>query len=147
LDLVDSLGNIYHENYQSARKPNAIIEYMLKSIKSKIDPNLYYSPSMSNVVGDLGNYKNFYQSLIDLAKEGKVEEAMEFLEQNDPELCLKQGNKLEKRLIDIYKDTFMKSQSQYDLDSFFISLDMYKKLFDYIEKLKMGENPVLHFLY
>jgi hypothetical protein len=38
---------------------------------------------------------------------------------------------------------FMKSQSQYDLDRFFISSDMYKKFFEYIKKLKMGENPVL----
>jgi hypothetical protein len=133
----------WHGNYQTARKPNQVIEYMLKGIKSKTDLNLYYSPSMSNLIGDLGNYKNFYQSLIDLAKEGKVEEAMEFLEQNDPELYLKQGKKLEDRLISIYKDKVLKVQSAYDIGKYFISHDLYDKLISYLDKRQKGENPVL----
>lgn len=133
----------YHGNYQTARKPNEVLEYMLKSIKSKTDLNLYYSASMSNLIGDLGNYKNFYQSLIDLAKEGKVEEAMEFLEQSDPELYLKQGKKLEDRLISIYKDKVLKVQSAYDIGKYFISQNLYDELISYLDKRKKGENPVL----
>lgn len=143
MDVVCSNGKIYHGNYQSAKKPNAVIEYMLKSISSKTDSNLYFSPSMSNVIGDLENYKNLYQSLIDLAKNGKIEEGMEFLEQDNPELYLKQGKKLEDRLISIYKDTILKSQSNYKIDDFHLSWDVYKSLIDYIEKRKKGENPVL----
>lgn len=133
----------YHGNYQSARKPNEVLEYMLKSINSKVDSNIHYSPSMSNLIGDLGNYKNFYQSLIDLAKEGKVEQAMEFLEKNDPELYLKQGKKLEDRLISIYKDKVLKVQSVYDIGKYFISHNLYDELVSYLDKRKRGENPVL----
>lgn len=116
---------------------------MLKSIKSKSDLNLYYSPSMSNVIGDLGNYKTLSESLIDLAEKGKVFEAMEFLKKTDPDMYLKQGNKLEKRLIDIYKDKVLKVQSGYDIEKYFISNELYKKLLDYLDKKEKGQNPVL----
>ena len=66
--------------------------------------NLLYSVGMSYWIGDLGNFKDFYESLIDLAEEGKVEEAMNFLRQTNPELYLKQGKKLENRLINVYKE-------------------------------------------
>lgn len=78
---------------------------MLKNISSKLDENILYSVGISFLIGELGNFKIFYESLIDLAEEGKVEEAMHFLRQNNPELYLKQGKKIENRLIDVYKDT------------------------------------------
>lgn len=143
LDLKDENDRIYHGNYQSARKPNEVIEYMLKSISKKTDPNLYYSSGMSNLIGDLGNYKDFYQSLIDLAKEGKIEAAMEFLERNDPQLYLKQGKKLEDRLISIYRDKILKNQSNYKIDDFYLSYETYNNLIDYLERKTQGENPVL----
>lgn len=143
LDLKDLSGEIFHGNYQSARKPNNIIEYMLKDISSRIDPNLLYSVGMSYLIGDLGNFKDFYESLIDLAEEGKVEEAMNFLRQNNPELYLKQGKKLENRLIDVYKDKVLKNQSDYTIENFYLSLETYKKIKEYIERRKQGENPVL----
>lgn len=142
LDLEHG-SSIYHGNYQTVRKPNEVLEYMLKSINSKIDSNIYYSASMSHLIGDLGNYKNFYQSLIDLAKEGKVDEAMEFLEQSDPELYLKQGKKLQDRLISIYKDKVLKVQRAYDIGNYYINHDLYEKLISYLEKREKGENPVL----
>lgn len=143
LDLKDSSGENYHGNYQGARKPNQVIKYMLKNIPSKNDPNMIYSEGMSSLIGELGNFKDFYQALIDLAKEGKVAEAMDFLETNNPELYLKQGKKLENRLIDVYKDKILKNQSEYKIENFYLSLDMYKNLKNYIEKRKKGENPVL----
>lgn len=143
LDLVDEKTQVYHGNYQSAKKVNLVIEYMLKSIARKTHPNLAYSSGMSNLIGDLGNYKDFYQSLIDLAKEGQIEEAMEFLEQNDPQLYLKQGKKLEDRLISIYRDKILKTQSNYKIDDFYLSNEMYNSLVDYVKRRNQGENPVL----
>jgi len=87
LDLQYELDE-YHENYQSARKPNAVIEYMLKNISLKSDPNLLYSEGMSNLIGELGNYKDIYESLIDMAEEGKIEEAMELLKKVDPKVYI-----------------------------------------------------------
>lgn len=58
-----------------------------------------------------------------MAKEGKVEEAMLFLRQNNPELYLKQGKKIENPLIDVYNDKTVKNQSGYPIDNFYLSLD------------------------
>lgn len=77
LDWVDSFKNVYKGNYQTVRKPNEILEYMLKSIKLKTDPNLFYSPSMTNLIDELGNFKSLSESLIDLAENGKVFEAID----------------------------------------------------------------------
>lgn len=139
LDLKDS----FHGNYQSARKPNQVIEYMLKGISSKTDSNLLYSVGMSYLIGELGNFKDFYASLIDLAEEGKVEEAMNFLRENNPELYLKQGKKIENRLIDVYKDKVLKKQSDYTIENFYLSLETFKGLKEYLNRRKKGENPVL----
>jgi hypothetical protein len=42
-----------------------------------------------------------------MAKKGRVEEAMGFLEQNDPEMYLKQGKNLEGRLVSIYREKIL----------------------------------------
>jgi|JI71714B2RNA_FD_contig_21_2011546_length_1292_multi_8_in_0_out_0_2 hypothetical protein len=143
LDFIDDDGKTYHGNYQTAKKRNSVIEYMLKDISVKTDPKLYYSPSMSNLIGEIANFKTLSESLIDLAEEGKIVEAMEFLKKEDPDMYLKQGNKLQKRLIDIYKDQYMKTQREYNIDKFYISSDVYESLIDYIRRKQNGENPVL----
>jgi hypothetical protein len=143
LDLKDLSGKIFHGNYQSDRKPNNIIEYMLKDISSKVDPNLLYSTGMSYLIGELRNLKDFYESLIDLAKGGKVYETMEFLEQTNPEMYLKQGQKIEDRLLSIYRDKVLTAQSNYKLKDFYLIYELYKSRNEYIEKRKQGENPVL----
>lgn len=57
---------------------------------------------MPNLIGDLGHYKIFYPFLIDLAKRGKVDETMNFLEQINPEFYLKQGKNLDDGLISFF---------------------------------------------
>lgn len=52
---------------------------MLKNIPSKNDSNMVYSEGISYLIGELGNFKIFYQALIDLVKEEKVAEAIDFL--------------------------------------------------------------------
>jgi hypothetical protein len=143
LDLQDDLGNNYHGNYVCAKRKNSVIEYILKNIPSKNDPNLYYSSGMSNLIGELADYKTLSESLIILAEKGKILEAMLLLKQEDPDAYLKQGNKIEKRLIDIYKDQYLENQRVYDLENFHISTEMYNSLKEYIHCRKKGENPVL----
>lgn len=87
------------ENEQIKKAINLI------NIKVYYVNSLFYSKGMSYLISELGNFKDFYQALIDLAKEGKVAEAMDFLEESNPELYLKQGKKLENRLIDVYKES------------------------------------------
>lgn len=61
LNLKDCRNKIFNENYQSAQKPNQVLEYMLKGISSKIDPNLLYSEERSYLIGEVGNFKDFYE--------------------------------------------------------------------------------------
>jgi hypothetical protein len=49
---------------------------MLKSVPNKTDPNLIYSKEMSKLIGELAEYKTLDEALIDLAEDGKIEEAM-----------------------------------------------------------------------
>ena len=147
LDIKHELGE-YHGNYQSARKPNAVIEYMLKSIQIKTDPNLYYSEGMSDLIGELANSKTLSESLLDLAEIEEILQAMNFLRKEDPDMYLKQGTKkqgtkIEKRLIEVYKDKYLQSQSGYDIDKFYISADMCKSIKKYMVRKQQGENPVL----
>lgn len=78
-----------------------------------------------------------------MVEEGKVKEAMNFLRQSNPELYLKQGKKLKNRLINVYKDKVLKNQSDYTIENFYLSLETYKKIKEYIQRRKQGENPVL----
>lgn len=55
LDIIDIKGEIIHGNYQVAKKPNMIIEYMLKDIKNKNDTNMIYSENISLRIDELGN--------------------------------------------------------------------------------------------
>ena len=87
LDIKHDLV-IYHENYQSVRKPNQVIEYMLKSIQLKTDLNLYYSPGISNLIGELGNYKTLTEALLDLAEQGDILKAMNLLRKKNPDKYL-----------------------------------------------------------
>jgi hypothetical protein len=84
---------------------------------------------MSYLIGQLENFKDFYESFIDLA-----EEAMNFLRRNNPELYLKQGEKLENLLIDVYKNKILKNQSDYTIDNLYLSLDTYNQLVKYVKK-------------
>lgn len=143
LDLKNKEGEIFHGNYQSAKKKNSVIEYMLKTIPSKSDPNILYSENMSRLIGELADYKTLEEALIDLAEEGRIAEGMLLLKKEDPAKYLSQGSKYEKRMIEIYKDQYLLKQRQYDLENFHISKEMFESLKEYIHRRKQGENPVL----
>jgi hypothetical protein len=53
LDIIIN-DNIFHGNYQSAKNPNNIIQYLLKNITNKYDNNLLFSDSLSNRIDLLG---------------------------------------------------------------------------------------------
>jgi hypothetical protein len=94
-------NNIYHGHYQTAKQPNIMIESMLKSVRSKYDKNLLFSTTMDQVIDKLGEFKNFYSSLIELAEQGKIDEAMLLLKRINPELYITQGKTIETRLKEI----------------------------------------------
>lgn len=144
LDLKNNVdGQKFHGNYQSAKKKNSVIEYMLKGIPNKSDPNIEFSDTMSKRIGILADYKTLEEALIDLAEEGKIEEGMLLLKKEDPSKYLTQGSKYEKRMIEIYKDQYLLKQRQYDLENFHLSKKMFNSLKEYIHRCKQGENPVL----
>jgi len=53
LDIIIN-DNIFHGNYQSAKNPNNIIQYLLKDITNKFDNNLLFSDSIKNRIDLLG---------------------------------------------------------------------------------------------
>ena len=90
--------NVYHGNYKTVKQPKAIISSIVKHVSSKYDEKLLFSSTMNFLIDELGEFKNFYTLLIELAEQGKVEKAIYLLKINDPELYIKEGKKIETHL-------------------------------------------------
>ena len=48
-------NTVYHGNYQSAKNPNHIIQYLLKTFSSPDDKNILFSKSIKNRISLLGS--------------------------------------------------------------------------------------------
>ena len=77
---------------------------MLKHVSSKYDKNLLFSPTIEYLIDTIGEFKDFHTSLIELAEQGNVEEAMSLIKLIKPELYIKKGKWYETRLKDMVKD-------------------------------------------
>jgi len=89
---------IFHGKYESAKKPNNVIEYILKSVADKNDPNVIFSNNLSNRIDLLGNFMSLGQTLIKLAKNGDINKALELYEKEKPLEFIKNHNSIEKSL-------------------------------------------------
>jgi hypothetical protein len=102
LDLVDAENVTYHGKYESARSPNYVIEYMLKNVMDKYDPNVLFSKDLADRVDLLGTYMSLGESVIDLARQGKIQEALNLYEKEKPLEFIKSHTTLEKSLRGLY---------------------------------------------
>jgi|SRR6476469_9315998 len=117
---------------------------MLKLIKLKYDSNLSYSPPNSDLIKELGNYKTLLEALLNLAESCDILEAMSLLRRKNQHMYLKQKSKIEKALIEIYKDKDLENQRKYIRKDFYILNKLcnyilnklYKALNKYLEKGK-----------
>ena len=101
LDLKEG-DNIYHGKYESAKQPNKVIEYILKCVSDKNDPNVIFSNNLSNRIDLLGTFMSLGDSIIKLAREGKITEALNLYEREKPLDFVKSHKTLEKSLRELY---------------------------------------------
>lgn len=101
LDLKTS-DYTYHGNYQSAKKPNKVIQYILKDISHREDPNLIYSPSLNDRISELGIWLEFGEAIIKLAENGKVPAAMDLYKKERPLDFIKNKSRIEKSLQELH---------------------------------------------
>lgn len=98
LDLEDpqNPGRIFHGKYESCRDPKKAIQYILKNITHKTDPNILFSKSLDSRINHLGGWLDFGETLIKLSEEGDVQAALDLYKKERPLDFLKNKNKLEK---------------------------------------------------
>lgn len=89
---------LFHGKYESAKKPNHVIEYILKGAVDKFDPNILFSDKLSNRIDSLGNFLSLGQTLVKLAKDGDITKALELYEKEKPLEFIKNHNSIEKSL-------------------------------------------------
>jgi hypothetical protein len=82
-DLIDE-DKSYHGQYESVRDENYVIEYILKGIKSREDPNYLISENLIDRVTDLGVFIKTEESLLKLAENGEVDKALELYKKAYP---------------------------------------------------------------
>ena len=92
----------FHGNYEAAKFPNRVMEYMLKNIKDKNDPNLLFSPSLSDRIGSLGQFLSFEETILKLAREGNIQIALDMYEKERPLEFIKSHMSIERSLRQIY---------------------------------------------
>jgi len=93
---------VYHGNYQTAKKPNSIIEYLLKGITNKNDERLIFSPGMSNRIDELGVWLEFGKAIIKLAEEGNIPAAINMYKEERPIEFIKYKSRIEKSLQELH---------------------------------------------
>ena len=120
LQLV-SEDKSYHGNYSAVRSKNNVIKYILKFVKDTTDEsNVLISPDILPYIhsDSDGTYKHlgFSETMIHLARDGQIRQAMALLESVDPDRFLTSHISIRKSLVKIYLN-------ESDLHSDFTSKD------------------------
>ncbi len=134
----------YHGNYTAARNDRNSIEYLLKDSSGEKDEErgtLRMSAGIRNRIGLWNEYMNLDQAMINLAKQGKIEEAMSLLLKEQPRRFLKEGRNLEKNLQEIYLKN-IGCQSKYPFESFIIPPRVMKGLKLFRDSFELEETKV-----
>jgi DNA replication protein DnaC len=103
LDQV-SKEKVYHGNYGVVKSENNALEYITKDIFNSQDAiqNLRMSPGYQRRLGQLYEHISLSQRMMALADAGCIDQAMDLLRTEDPDLFLTKGRQMEERLGDIY---------------------------------------------
>ncbi len=97
LDLIED-GQVKHGQYENARKDKSSMEYVLKEITSKKDENYLVSEDLKERITDEGSLKSVEETMIALAKQGKVTKALEIFEKERPKEFLNKHIHIRKSL-------------------------------------------------
>ena len=96
-------GKCFHGNYQAAKQKNSTIEYILKDIYNiKDKETIIFSKNLHNRIQSGGVFKSYQESMISLAEEGKIQDAMDLLRAADPSQYLKSHSSVRKSLMTLY---------------------------------------------
>jgi len=134
LDLSIDNGIIYHGKYESAKYPNKVIEYLLKCIQDKNDPNLLFSCNMTHRIDILGTLLTFSEAVMRLAENGKINDALALYRAERPEQYLKSHTTIEKSLRSLHlkNSGFI---TKYNFNDFIIP-EEFKTILDNYDKAK-----------
>lgn len=93
---------VFKGNYQSVKNKNHTIEYILKDIPFRDDPNLLYSDDLKDRISEIAAYESFPNALLSLIKQGKIEAALELYQREDPLYYCKNHMSLEKSFRELH---------------------------------------------
>jgi len=128
-DIINEEGKpiVFHGNYQSCKKPLETIDYLLKNVTSKESKNLLFSKSLSSFIDMNGRFCSLDESMLLLAEQGKVAEALDLLRTEDIKRYLKDRFILESLLRKHYV-LKLGFQTKFSLKDFEIPEDFQKVL-------------------
>lgn len=116
LDISDDLGNTYHGKYESCKSEKNIIEYILKDFV--LGKTLYTaSEKLNNIIGQHGELKDISALMIEMARQGEIQQALDLLEKHDPATFLKNHMQYKKSFNSLYSES-RKESVGYTLDDF-----------------------------
>ncbi len=93
---------IYKGNYQASKNPAATLDYLLKSFSTKDHPWILASSDLKERLTNEATISAFDTHLIELARQNRIEEAMQLYEKERPGDFLKNHLSIEKSLKGIY---------------------------------------------
>ena len=99
LDLKDDDEKVYHGNYQTCKNDVKTIEYCLKDVVDMA--TVLVSKNLALRISKEGLFMPVDQSIIKLAKEGRIAEALDVLERERPKAYMKSRSAYEKSFRDI----------------------------------------------
>jgi len=134
----------YHGNYQKSRSPRGSIEYILKTVDSLSlnSHKLLCSEDLRLMISESGIYEGLDRSLVNLAREGKISEAMELLESEDISKFLNSGEKVRKRLMSIYVE-HVGFEPRFSMKNFALPLRVEQALEVWFKSVKENNAKVL----
>ena len=92
----------YHGNYQSAKNKEKVINYILKDVFDKNNENLLCSKDISSIIDERGAVLTYKDSMLKLAEEGKINEALELLKIHNIDQYIKSHASIRKSLTSLY---------------------------------------------
>lgn len=119
----------YHGNYQTVKERDKVLTYILKDIFYKDPELIIYSVNLEHLIKDNGTLLSYQESMVNLAEEGKIKEAMDLLKRSNISQYLKSHMSIEKSLRSIY----LKSRgaiSRFNLNQFIIPESLKKDLLE-----------------
>lgn len=136
-------SNTFHGNYQVCKNKQDTINYLLKDhVSMKQSETLIYSSGFDTMISSTMDFKCIDRRIIELAEMGKIQIAMNLIKKEDPRRYVNSGDRIEKRLNEIFMKT-MGFSFKYDFKSFNIPSTLQNILDKFKERESSGEGFTL----